>query len=407
MSFRVKISVQVPDAGLKVIGLVEINRESFSRIQLPGFDNLILKVVEGVQDFAKDPTELRMIQTLPSLSAQIIDEKKKVFDFIDHLNRRSKAARLTAKELPLDVVFFLAPQPIDLKDDIIVFKIRIPVSSSIDISDGSVNAKRSRCSEQLDEPSKRQRAITIVPVADAEIPFISPTEIPVFSPTFPNLIAVTNTTNSASDRTSTSLSYASASPSRFSADGSNHPKADFFFAQFPHAVRRKMRFDAEALYSVTDSVSACRISEKLFGLAGICQTSVISDITSCVGGNVISFSTFFSRVNAVEIDPIRFDMLRHNVSLVAERSNVMFFQGNGVQLALDAEISQDIIFADPPWLYTSCFTLSKLKITFYSSGVAPIIGRQPIFICSCLMVTQKSIWRNSLVNCWRAPDMLH
>jgi hypothetical protein len=36
------------------------------------------------------------------------------------------------------------------------------------------------------------------------------------------------------------------------ADGSGHPKANFFFSDMPKAVRLAMRFDTEALYSVTD-----------------------------------------------------------------------------------------------------------------------------------------------------------
>lgn len=110
-----------------------------------------------------------------------------------------------------------------------------------------------------------------------------------------------------------------------------------------------MRFDAEALYSVTDATSADKISKKLRELPGIGPTSVISDITACVGGNVISFASFFARVNAVEIDSTRCEMLKHNVIAVAERTNVDCHHGNGVRLALDAGIVQDIIFADPPW----------------------------------------------------------
>jgi 16S rRNA G966 N2-methylase RsmD len=98
------------------------------------------------------------------------------------------------------------------------------------------------------------------------------------------------------------------------------------------------------------------MSKVLLALPGISEASTITDMTSCVGGNVISFSRFFKKVNAIEIDPLRFDMLKHNTETVVGATNVNFINGNAVELLLGQDdgtapqqFQQDILFMDPPW----------------------------------------------------------
>ena len=150
-----------------------------------------------------------------------------------------------------------------------------------------------------------------------------------------------------------------------------------------------MRMDEEALFSITDCKSAQKISAKLLALRGIDASSVVTDLTACVGGNVISFGAHFSRVNAVEIDATRHDMLVTNVRDVVGLKNVRFFNCDAVQLfasssdsssssssghygggggdgggasgaaavpvsvetvsGAEERLQQDILFLDPPW----------------------------------------------------------
>lgn len=140
-----------------------------------------------------------------------------------------------------------------------------------------------------------------------------------------------------------------------------HKKGNFFFSTYSKKIRNQILYDDEALFSITDSKNAKIISEELLKLRDITNNSTITDMTSCVGGNVISFSQYFSKVNAIELDKERFKMLKHNVNLLA-RNNVDFFEGNGIDIILNREISQDIIFMDPPWGGTNYKSKEQLSL---------------------------------------------
>eukprot|EP00953_Heterococcus_sp_UTEX-ZZ885_P009792 5734-Heterococcus_DN1.PRE.4 len=57
--------------------------------------------------------------------------------------------------------------------------------------------------------------------------------------------------------------------------------------------RSQLRFDATALYSVTDQRTADQITDILLALPGVdCDTTPMIDGTACVGGNVISFAGY-------------------------------------------------------------------------------------------------------------------
>eukprot|EP00644_Phytophthora_capsici_P014463 jgi/Phyca11/503407/fgenesh2_kg.PHYCAscaffold_3_\ len=73
---------------------------------------------------------------------------------------------------------------------------------------------------------------------------------------------------------------------------------------------------------------------------------VVTDGTACVGGNVLSFCDFFSHVNAIENDPTRVQMLRHNVQ-VLQKTNARCIHANYLDVML--ELQQDVVFLDPPW----------------------------------------------------------
>jgi 16S rRNA G966 N2-methylase RsmD len=127
-----------------------------------------------------------------------------------------------------------------------------------------------------------------------------------------------------------------------------HGKVDFFFRNVPTAIRNKIKLDQEALYSVTDSETADKMTSIISRLPGVSRSSTITDLTACVGGNVVSFARVFRNVNAVEIDPVRFKLLKYNVSeILGHENNVVFRQGDAIEEA--ALIRQDVIFIDPPW----------------------------------------------------------
>ena len=127
-----------------------------------------------------------------------------------------------------------------------------------------------------------------------------------------------------------------------------HSKVGFFFQNIPQEQRAKIKLDQEALYSVTDSISADKMTLIIGQLPGITRSSIITDLTSCVGGNVISFARYFKKVRAIELDPLRFKLLQHNVNaILGPKAPVEFINGDAIIEA--TKHKQDILYMDPPW----------------------------------------------------------
>jgi len=121
-------------------------------------------------------------------------------------------------------------------------------------------------------------------------------------------------------------------------------KKDFLFRFISYEKRRLLKLDDEAFYSVTDQYTADRISRDI--LRVLPNIQIITDATACIGGNTYSFSKFFEKVNAIEIDFLRYQYLQHNMK-VLETNNVDIYLSD--LLIACQRLSQDIIFIDPPW----------------------------------------------------------
>jgi len=72
----------------------------------------------------------------------------------------------------------------------------------------------------------------------------------------------------------------------------------------------------------------------------------ITDAMACIGGDTLSFSQRFAKVNAIEFDKIRFDYLKHNMELF-NCKNIDYY--NEDYLKLITKLKQDVIYIDPPW----------------------------------------------------------
>lgn len=73
---------------------------------------------------------------------------------------------------------------------------------------------------------------------------------------------------------------------------------------------------------------------------------IITDATSGVGGNVISFCKYFRHVNAIEIDHNRYRFLVNNIKEY-NYNNINMYCDDCLNLIFN--IDSDIIFIDPPW----------------------------------------------------------
>lgn len=124
-------------------------------------------------------------------------------------------------------------------------------------------------------------------------------------------------------------------------------KRDFLFPYTTKAIREKIQLDEVAQYSVTDTRTADEISDFIAQLDGLNRGNItITDGTACCGGNTTSFCKKFKKVQAVELDQTRCNMLQHNLKLL-EYTNVICY--NADYLNLLSSLRQDIVFLDPPW----------------------------------------------------------
>lgn len=107
-----------------------------------------------------------------------------------------------------------------------------------------------------------------------------------------------------------------------------------------------------SLYSMSKPKEAAEILQQILiainieGLGNPAELT-ITDGTAHVGGNVISFAKVFKQVNAIELDKVHFDMLEHNIKDVYKLGNVELF--NDDYNIVSKEITQDIVFLDPPF----------------------------------------------------------
>ena len=72
------------------------------------------------------------------------------------------------------------------------------------------------------------------------------------------------------------------------------------------------------------------------------KQKVLTDASSCIGGNTWSFAELVKKVNAVELDNVNMTALKHNMK---GTDKVEFYNDNYLSLNL----ASNIIFYDPPW----------------------------------------------------------
>lgn len=113
------------------------------------------------------------------------------------------------------------------------------------------------------------------------------------------------------------------------------------FSRFDDGIK----LDREGWFSVTPE----RIAEHIALRVQHCfpQTQLIVDAFCGVGGNAIQFALTGSRVLAVDIDPVRLDLARHNASVYGVDHRIDFVQGDFLDLA--PRLHGDVVFLSPPW----------------------------------------------------------
>lgn len=132
-------------------------------------------------------------------------------------------------------------------------------------------------------------------------------------------------------------------------------------------VTEGFQADAEGLYSVTGRRAAkamarmlARCFEEHLGLPALAAGSRCVDMTAGVGGNTAALARAFHAVQAYEIDPTRYSLLRENLQMCGLAGRVDCILGDSVAALqagdkhahADAAVSSEplpAVMLDPPW----------------------------------------------------------
>lgn len=108
------------------------------------------------------------------------------------------------------------------------------------------------------------------------------------------------------------------------------------FSRFDEGIK----MDKEGWFSVTPERIAEHIAER-------CRCDLLIDAFCGVGGNAIQFAFTCERVIAIDIDPVKIALARHNASVYGVEDRIEFIVGDYMQLL--PHLKADVVFLSPPW----------------------------------------------------------
>ncbi|XP_055628978.1 uncharacterized protein LOC129770277 [Toxorhynchites rutilus septentrionalis] len=101
-----------------------------------------------------------------------------------------------------------------------------------------------------------------------------------------------------------------------------------------------IKLDRESWFSVTPEKVASHTAER-------CRSDLIVDAFCGCGGNTIQFAFTCAKVIAIDIDPKKIEMAKHNATVYGVADRIEFITGNFLQLA--DRLRADAVFLSPPW----------------------------------------------------------
>ncbi|XP_054728542.1 trimethylguanosine synthase [Anastrepha obliqua] len=103
-----------------------------------------------------------------------------------------------------------------------------------------------------------------------------------------------------------------------------------------------IRLDCESWFSVTPEKIAIHMADRL-------ACDLIIDAFCGCGGNAIQFARTCKRVVAIDIDPIKISMAKHNATIYGVADKIDFIVGDFLQIGQHGQFQSDVIFLSPPW----------------------------------------------------------
>ncbi len=168
-------------------------------------------------------------------------------------------------------------------------------------------------------------------------------------------------------------------------DKYNKKKKIYYNKLFPeyknnNAIFEKLKIDDDSVSYISLPIDAFKITKIINShILNINKDSnenlnpnnmIITDATSGVGGNSISFSQKFKSVNSIEIEPTRYNYLVNNLK-VYDINNVNTYNDNCINFLKQSY--QDIIFFDPPWGGEDYKNKKKMRLKISNFEIENII----------------------------------
>ena len=130
----------------------------------------------------------------------------------------------------------------------------------------------------------------------------------------------------------------------------------------------KFKMSDKGLYSISKPELAKWIAKTIINNLGhseqyIKENLSITDGTSGLGGDTIYFSKYFKIVNAVEIDNIHFNILKHNLQTILNIKNIKYY--NHDYNTIYDKLINNVVYLDPPW---GGKNISKIKDLMLNLG---------------------------------------
>lgn len=128
----------------------------------------------------------------------------------------------------------------------------------------------------------------------------------------------------------------------------------FHEAHFPKPIPKDIRLSKQSIISssfLDEAEATSKIIKRVLH-----NLNSITDATASSGCNTINFSKHFSKVNAVEFDPLEYDRLENNIKQY-KLSNISTYNQDYTKI-LDT-LSQDVVFIDAPQGGVKHFLLEK------------------------------------------------
>uniref|UniRef100_A0A182U5G1 Trimethylguanosine synthase n=1 Tax=Anopheles melas TaxID=34690 RepID=A0A182U5G1_9DIPT len=101
-----------------------------------------------------------------------------------------------------------------------------------------------------------------------------------------------------------------------------------------------IKLDRESWFSVTPEKVAAHTAER-------CRSDLIIDAFCGCGGNTIQFAFSCQKVIAIDIDPRKIEMAKHNAAVYGVADRIEFIVGDFMQLV--DRLQADVVFLSPPW----------------------------------------------------------